>query len=252
MSSIKPFVCSTPKDSSLFSEMNHYIYDLDSPYEYDNHKVPRVTSILSEMIHEEYLMNWANFVGRVKHMNHSTITQESAYIGTKVHDAINKYTTECILPDFSTENVRFKNRIENAFLSFVEWWKIISTHNIEILMAEKSLVCEYYGGTLDMLLSVDGRIYLIDFKTSNHFSYKYHLQTAAYRRILYTKHNINIDGIIILKLSKDNVFFEEQVIDLTTYDGTIYIDQCDSFFLSLLYAYYNKNRVVSVFEKMYK
>ena len=116
---------------------------------------------------------------------------------------------------------------------------------------EKHLVCEYYGGTLDMLVQVDNRIYLVDFKTSNHFNYKYHLQTAAYRRILYTKYNINVDGIIILKLSKDKVYFEEQVLDFTRYDHVEYINNCERMFLSLVYAWYNRYIVENQYKKIY-
>ena len=91
-----------------------------------------------------------------------------------------------------------------------------------------------------LYIEIDGRKYLVDFKTSNHFNYKYHLQTAAYRRLLYYKYGFITDGIIILRLSKNNVSFEEQTLDLSNYDMLQYINDCDKCFQSLVYAYYNR------------
>ena len=51
-------------------------------------------------------------------------------------------------------------------------------------------------------MRINGKIYLIDFKTSNHVTYKYYLQLAAYSKVLREKENINIDGVIILQLNK--------------------------------------------------
>ena len=104
-------------------------------------------------------------------------------------------------------------------------------------------MCPYYGGTLDLFLFIDGKKYIVDFKTSNHFNYKYHLQTAAYRRLLYYEYGFIVDGIIILKLSKKDISFEEQVLDLSDYNTLNYINQCDQTFQSLVYAYYNRSLV---------
>ena len=89
-----PILFNKPMNSSLEKEMNSIFIDInDSPYEYEGIKVPRVTHILSEMIHEDYLMDWANYVGRYKRQNHNDIRDHSAYIGTNVHSAIEKYTS---------------------------------------------------------------------------------------------------------------------------------------------------------------
>lgn len=241
---MKPFIYNAINDSSLITEMNRLLDNTDiteSPYSYFGSKVPRVTSILKEMIYSDGLMNWANYIGRAKHMDHNKFSENSANIGTRVHDAIEKYVSTGYVETFSdVDNISDKYKMKNAFMSFKEWWDIISTHDIEVLMQEQPLVCKYYGGTLDMLLKIDGRKFLIDFKTSNHFSYKYHLQTAAYRRSLYTEYGIIVDGILILKLNKEVVCFEEQVIDLTLIQNIQYINDCERFFMSLVYSYYNR------------
>ena len=246
---MKPFLYNQIEDSSLEKEMNlllPYITIDDSPYEYKGHKVPRVTSILSDMLHEDYLMGWANYMGRIKHQDHTKFTERAAYIGTMVHSAIEQYLKKVNMPDTYFDDIpdRFiRESCNNAFLSFKRWWSIISQNNYEILMQEHTLVCQFYGGTLDALIKINGKIYIVDFKTSNHFNYKYYLQTAAYRRLLYYNYGIITDGVIILRLSKTDVSFEEQVLDFIKYDDLMFINDCDRCFLSLVYAYYNRQVV---------
>ena len=225
--------------------MNSLLFDyVDSPYKYDDRGVPRVTTILSEMLHEEYLMNWANFIGKSKRISHTILSDNAAYIGTKVHSAIEKYISSSIEDDFSDISVKEdRQKMHNAFLSFKRWWSIIAQNNYKVIFLEKTLVNKYYGGTLDMLIEINNKVYIVDFKTSNHFNYKYHLQTSAYRRLLYDNFGIVVDGIIILKLSKVNILFQEQVLDLTDYNTLEYINNCDRCFMSLVYAYYNRHQI---------
>lgn len=233
----------TIKDSSLEKEMNPLLYknNIESPYTYNGIEVPRVTSIISDMLHEEYLMNWANYMGRIKHTDHNKYTEEAAYIGTRVHKAIEEYTRDYIDTDFGDIfDYDIKLACSNAFLSFKRWWSIIIQHDYKILFQEEPLQCAYYGGTLDLFIIIDGRKYLVDFKTSNHFNYKYHLQAAAYRRLLYYEYGMITDGIIILRLSKKEIAFYEQVLNLSNNTVLEYVEECDRCFQSLVYAYYNR------------
>lgn len=239
------------EDSSLEKEMNPIIFaDLDSPYSYKNIPVPRVTSILSDMLHEEYLMGWANYMGRVKHADHSKYTEQAAYIGTVVHKAIENYLKGLDIDFKSIDNPIIRNECNSAFLSFKRWWSIIIQNNYRIIFQEKTLVCPFYGGTLDLYMEINGRNYLIDFKTSNHFNYKYHLQMAAYRRLLYYNLNLITDGIIILKLSKSTSSFEEQLLDLSDYNMLAYMNDCDRCFQSLVYSYYNRHIVTKKYTEL--
>ena len=246
---MKPFTYNEIKDSSLKKEMNLLLSDVsfeESPYMYCMNYVPRVTSILSDMLHEEYLMGWANYMGRIKHQDHTKYTERAANIGTIVHSAIEYYLKRVNISDTYFDDIEDKfmrDSCHNAFLSFKKWWSIISQNQYSILMQEQSLVCEYYGGTLDALIDINGRVYVVDFKTSNHFNYKYYLQTAAYRRLLYYNYGIIVDGIIILRLSKVDISFEEQILDFSRFNDLAFINNCERCFLSLVYAYYNRNIV---------
>jgi hypothetical protein len=107
-------------------------------------------------------------------------------------------------------------------------------------MQEHKLICPWFGGTLDLLIEIDGKIYLLDFKTSNHPSYKYFLQLAAYRYILKYYYGIEIYGCGIIKLNKKVIEFEEYIIDKSNQDYEEFMNLCERTFLSLVYAYANR------------
>jgi predicted RecB family nuclease len=108
--------------------------------------------------------------------------------------------------------------------------------------------CQWFGGTLDALLKIGNSIYLVDFKTSNHITYKYFLQLAAYRYMLRVIEGINIDGVIVLQLDKDEPGFNEYLLNFYIQQHLEFINHCETTFLSLLYGYYN----IQQSERMFK
>ena len=214
-------------------------------YQYNGVFVPRVNDILSAMLHEDYLMTWSNNIGLYQHKKYNDVLEQAADTGSIVHDAIEHYLKENIVP----ENLPVQAR--NAFNSFLAWWEIVSKHDIEILMQEQQLVCKYFGGTLDLLIKVDGKIYLVDFKTSNHSSYKYFLQLSAYAYMLKFLYGIDIDGCLILMLNKKKVEFNELFIDLSQEANKRYIRDCQETFLSLVYAYYGRLNVQCQYNNLF-
>lgn len=223
-----------------------------TPYTYENYYVPRVTEILSTMLCDESLVSWSNYIGRYQHKNYSVVLNTAADIGTRVHEAIENYIQHGIGIDDASIPQYIASEVRNAFNSFIIWWDIISKHDISILKEEYPLVCKYFGGTLDLLLKIDGKIYLVDFKTSNHLSYRYHLQLAAYRYMLKLNENIDLDGIIILQLSKNSIDFNEQMILLDNQEMLDYINTCEQTFMSLVYSYYTKYNMVSLYNGYFK
>lgn len=237
-------------------EMNNVLSLID-PMQYagDNDRyvfngigVPRVTEILSAMLHEDYLMGWANAMGLYKHQKYEDILSLSADIGTYTHSAIERYLSEGKELDLDEYPYRMRQQVSHAFNSFLEWWGIIKKIDHEILMQETKLVCKYFGGTIDMLIKINDKIYAVDFKTSNHSSYKHFLQLAAYRYMLKEAHGIETDGCIVLMLDKKTCRFTELILDFSNTDHLLFMDNCEETFLSLVYAYYNRGRI----ENMYK
>lgn len=232
-------------ETLLMERIDNYPKIIGSDYLYNGNIVPRVTEILSSMLHEDYLMKWSNSIGLYKHQKYEEVLENSSSIGSYTHNAIENFLTNNIILDIETIPIQYRYKVGNAFNSFLEWWDIVSkNNNVKVLMTETKLVCKYFGGTLDLLVEINGKIYLVDFKTSNHPSYKYFLQLSGYRYMLREVKGINVDGCIILMLDKTSYSFREMFLNFDDINHLSYINQCEETFLSLVYAYYQ--RLISV------
>lgn len=219
-------------------------------YLYNNNYVPRVTEILSAMLHEDYLLGWANHLG-FTNKRYSTVMKGYCDVGTGVHDTIEKYLKHNIL-DYSNIPNEHMRQVENGVRSFLEWFEIIKINTeYNILEIEEELVCNRFGGTCDLLIDINDKVYLIDFKTSKNISYKHFLQLSAYR-YMYSLKGINIDGVMILQLNKEDVIFTEHLVDLSLPEGISFIDSCTETFMGLVYSYYNRLAVESNFKTFFK
>ena len=194
---------------------------------YDGYNLPRITKILS-FIDSEGLVDWANAIGR-KGINNKSILKEAANIGSLTHESIEKFlkTEEEPVDRFT------------AFESFKMWYNDVWVNNhVEILGQEETLSCDLFMGTYDLLLKINGKIYLMDFKTSNHVSYKYCMQLAAYRYMLRLNKNMNVDGCIILQLNKTNPGYNEFFLNFDNPEHLSYINDCEEAFLMLAMLYH--------------
>lgn len=237
----KPFIF--PFDNSLDMSNAPTIMVDNSDYRYGGIKVPRVTHILQSMLHDDYLIPWANSMGLYKHLKYDDIMNKSLGVGSIVHEAIEAYIQKGVELDYSLVPENYKREVYNAYTAFRTWWDTISKRQYKILMEEETIICKYYGGTLDLLIEIDGKVYLLDFKTSNHLSYKYFLQLAAYRRALFYERNISIDGTILLQLSKKSPIFNEVMLFMDNLEDAEYMRRCDSMFMTLVYAYHQRQAV---------
>lgn len=207
----------------------------DSIYKYNGVSVPRVTHIINKCISNESLVNWANSMG-FKHINCNDIRDKAAMIGSICHENIDMFSNDNnhqINDDAPKQSIY-------AYNSFLNWFNQISTNNIvKILMHEKPLVCKWFGGTIDALYEINGKKWIVDYKTSNSVRMNYLLQVAAYRYML-EQMGINIDGgAIILKLSKTNIGWEEYVLNFSNKHDLDVINYAEQTFLSMVYTYYN-------------
>ena len=211
----------------------------DSPYYFLGDSVPRVTAILSNMIHDDYLLGWANNLGW-KHKSHKKESEIAAMIGTHTHTAIEEFLKTGSRKYFKTiDTCLVSYKSVNAFNSFLKYWDMInSNNNVDILGSEIELICPYFGGTCDALLRINDKTYVYDFKTSNHVSYKYILQLVAYKYILENYCYIPIDGICILQLSKDcdDWYWEYILHDESPMDKDL-MDKALEFFFTLAQGY---------------
>lgn len=204
--------------------------------------VPRVTEILSTMIHSDALMYWANSLG-FKGLRYRDTLNTAARIGTAAHNAIES---------FLIDKLETKDNI--PFLGFMMWYNIITLDKglpLQVIYIEHTLSCKWFGGTLDCLVRIGNKIYLMDFKTSNHVTYKYFLQLAAYRFMLRTLEGIEVDGVIVLQLDKDSPGFNEYLLDFSIADHLNFINHCEITFLSLVYGFFNINKAEMMYNVIF-
>lgn len=225
---------------------------INSSYEFDGIVVPRVTAILSDMLHEDYLMDWSNYLGLYKHQKYKDVLDAAADKGSYVHNGIEDYIQNGVELDSSNIPQEYLYEVTNAWNSFLKWWEIIRKAGGEVIMQEQELVCQWYGGTLDILLKINDKVYLVDFKTSNNLSYKYCLQLAAYRYMLRTLYGIEVDGVMIVKLNKKEPIFEELVYDMQSIEDLTFINQCETCFHTLVAAYYQRKWIEWQFKERIK
>lgn len=212
-------------------------------YNSDGTKVPRVTEIISKMIHSDGLMYWANSLG-LKGLRYREVLNQAANAGTDAHSAIEKFLLEKIESPDNT-----------PFLGFILWYNIVTQQiglPIEIIYIEHKLACKWFGGTLDALMKIGNKIYLVDFKTSNHITYTYFLQLAAYRFMLKVVEGIDIDGVIVLQLDKDEPGFNEYLLEFSIQDHIEFMAHCEITFLSLVFAYHNITKAESWCKSIFK
>lgn len=211
--------------------------------------VPRVTRILDAMINEKYIAQWANSLG-FKRISYNKALSEAASKGTYTHNAIEKLLKNNEYLDITTIPLEYRFTVENTYSSFLSWYNIIKDKS-KLIFSEKTLICKYFGGTLDCLMEIDGKLWIIDFKTSNHMSYRYLLQLSAYRYMLKKILNIEVDGCLVLMLSKDDISFREYIIDLSDLSKKKFMSNCEETFFALTYAYYKRYEIENLYKEMF-
>lgn len=216
------------------------ILNIESPYKYNGYPVPRVNTILSSMINEEYIIKWSNSLG-MRHQSYEETLKLAADKGTYTHNKIDEFIKG---NDLSSVHVpdNCKKAVDNAFSGFMKWWNIINTNNVSVVMNETFLTCNLFGGTMDLLININGNNYLVDFKTSNHPSYRYFLQLSAYEHLLEFNYDMNINGWIILLLNKyRSNLFNEILVKRPEHSDFMY--KCKNTFMSFVESYYDKMEV---------
>lgn len=194
-----------------FDEMTHI-------YRLDGEEIPSVSAVMDPLRQVYY--------GGI---NQRTL-ERAADKGSSVHNSIENWIK------FEIDDIPAEHR--PYFDGFLEWWDLRSPEVIdsEIRMYHKLF---RYGGTCDLLCRINGRIVLIDYKTTWNLSEMLcRVQLEAYEQAL-ASHGIKVDEKRILHLKrdgkwKDPVFESQDAVAWRTFGS-----------LKNVYDYiqsYNKNR----------
>jgi hypothetical protein len=180
-----------------FTITNNRIEFLDARfYKTDDSFVPSVTTILEAYPKDASYFKWLKDVGS----DADTIRDEAGRRGSVVHELTEKYDSgeEC---SFISENgfPKYKMLEWSMFERYVDF---IQTHKPTIDLMETHMVSSKLGfaGTLDRVITLNGKSMMIDIKTSNSIYPSYWLQLAAYNQLL-KEGKVNVDSFGILWLN---------------------------------------------------
>lgn len=224
----------------LMEQMSKIEVETRDTYKLDGMRIPRVTEVLSAMLHEDGLMNWSNSLGW-KRISYRAFMRDAADKGTYSHLAVEKYLRNgsLDLEELEIPNDSIKSVVQSCMDGFIQWWRKIHKKykNITIIYIEETMLHSFFGGTCDCLLKVDGKYWLIDFKTSNHMNFNYALQLAAYRFLLRELKGIEISGATVLRMDKVNHSYDTYDLDFENTEHLEFICECEQLFLTLVSAY---------------
>jgi len=139
------------------------------------------------------------------------VSQEALDAGSETHHAIEDYLNALLAgKDIKEKIIRtLSGQAANAFGAFLAW---ADEHELTPIATERTVygATDGYGwaGTLDLVCRLEGKKYVIDFKTSRACYQEYRYQVAAYRwaigkDLFFTDHKGRPEGCGILRLDKE-------------------------------------------------
>ncbi len=202
--------------------------------------VPRVTDIISHCSDQEGIIHWANSLG-FRRLRYKDELDKAATIGTNTHEAIEMYLKTGIS---TSDNIPLQG--------FISWYNYIKSNNkVEVLKIEEPLIGSSFGGTCDLLISINDRIFIVDYKTSNKVRINHFIQLSAYRALMFELFGMVVDGVLVLHLDKKSPAYEQYILDFTLDDHYIFIENCYRTFLSMVYCYYNSFYTEGLFKHLF-
>ena len=160
---------------------------------------PSVTYVLSYFPKGKFFENWMKDVGH----NSDIIARKAADEGTETHEAIEKFLNgeELVWID-EYGKAKYNLIVWQMILRFADFWNTVKPR---LIATEQHIFSdEYkYAGTIDLVVEIEGKIWLLDIKTSNSLHTSYDLQLAAYAQAWNENFDTPIEntGIIWLKSS---------------------------------------------------
>ena len=199
----------------------------------DNNPVPSVTTILSDTGDKTALIAWRKRVGEAEATRIST---ESAGLGTKVHNALEKYILqeEYEIKGNNVISVMAKrmvdSMIEEGFCNVDELW------GTEVGLIAQGL----YAGTSDAIGLHNGTPAIIDFKTAKKLKKRewiedYFMQGCAYALAHNEMFDTDIKKIAILMVDREAKFAEYVI------EGDEFDEYCEKW-ANRVADYYSKSR----------
>lgn len=167
----------------------------------DGKRVPGVTTIIGRFKESGGLIHWAWQCG-IDGIDYRRKRDDAADVGTLAHELI-EADIQGREPFLKSSDPAMLEPATKALEAFQAWRAQTS---LKIVETERSMVCEEYrfGGTLDGIGELDGKLVLLDWKSSNKLYADYLIQVSAYRHLWeQTFPDRPIEGICLLRVGKE-------------------------------------------------
>lgn len=145
-------------------------------------------------------------------------SQEALDVGNMVHEWLEAYGDAYLAESEEMPYVPEHPMAQSGCNAFLQW---VEKHDVKFVATERKVYSRIfkYSGTFDLLAYVDGKLTLVDYKTSKRVYPEYFLQSSAYvwayeeeQRYLVEKGVIDsydpIEQVMILRVPKDGSKFE--------------------------------------------
>ena len=204
-----------------------------------NKDLPSVTTILGQLDKSGPLMGWAvkitvgyiaskldeiragtleltennasMFLKEAK-KQHKELKEKSAELGSEVHNLIEVYLKNQNIAGLLSGNPK----LVIPFEAFKNWQ---STYKFKLVNSEHIVwSIDGFAGTLDCVAELNGKLYLVDFKTSNAIYDEYIMQVAAYAHAYEERTGLKFAGWGILRLGKEDGLSEWREISKAEID----------------------------------
>lgn len=130
--------------------------------------------------------------------------EKAANIGTKAHTAFDDYIVTGKVPEMDEQTT-------HLFNNFLSWTK---EHNLKFMLPDTAVIYKgdngfEYGGKFDAIVeNEEGKLFLVDFKSSNHIVEDYALQLSFYFLAFKYTYGIELAGGMIVRFDKLQPIFE--------------------------------------------
>jgi hypothetical protein len=160
---------------------------------------PSVTYVLSYFPKGKFFEDWIKQVG----FNSEIIVKKAGEEGTEAHDLIERFLQgEELVWITEQGKVNYNLIVWQMLLRFVDFWNTVKP---KLIASEQHIFSDIhkFAGTIDLIVEIDGELWILDIKTSNSVHKSYDLQLAAYAQAWNETFDQKIlkTGIIWLKSS---------------------------------------------------
>lgn len=174
-------------------------------YYLNGQRLPSVTTIIKCVEDQSGLVHAAWKLGK-EGKDYRSEWKRAAEVGTAVHSLVELWMDDKDLPADPAAayklNAEDGEKTKKAFKAFHTW---ATSTNLKAKHQETNLISEEYkfGGTMDGVFEINGKLALVDWKTSKGTYAGHVVQLAAYG-LLVKEHMGNIDGgYYLLRVCKD-------------------------------------------------